>query len=211
MKIKERNLVIVYVVIAAILVIGCFGVKYYFDHGLDAQIEESIIEEEKEKVTVPRETVAINVAKFNTEVMDQTAWVLNPANDETLIIFEGNYWYPLTEEVSLVIVPETMSENREADVVKVALIHIGSDAGEEAQAQARQYWQLLVEANHEDLDTEQAMQLMNEAETAAKNDQMIMDEEGLFVAVKRMEDHTEYQVVRIETVETEAEVLPAGE
>lgn len=204
MKIKERNLVIVYVVIAALLVVGCFGVKYYLDHGLAEQTEQTEADApQTEPKVVPRETVATTVAKFNTAVMDQTAWGLMPANDETLTVFEGSYWYPLTEEIALVVVPETFTENREVDVTKVALIYIGNEAA--LTDIARQYWRLLVESNHEDLTAEAAEQLMAEAEAVADAGQMLMDDEGLYVAVKRGDDHTEYQVVRIEESDSTAE------
>ena len=56
---------------------------------------------------VEKETVDVLVAKFNTEVVDNSS--LNPASTDYLTEDNNQYWYGLIEGIYLVVVPEECS------------------------------------------------------------------------------------------------------
>ena len=63
------------------------------------------LQESQEKYgSVEKETADVLVAKFNTEVVDNSR--LNPASTDYLTEYNNQYWYGLLDGVSLVVVPE---------------------------------------------------------------------------------------------------------
>lgn len=91
---------------------------------------------------VEPETVETLVAKFNTEIIDQTGWELLPADDTTMMTYENNYWYPLDDDIALVVVPVEFSGDKAQDMVLTMLIYV--DKNSVNQEKARSYWQHLV-------------------------------------------------------------------
>lgn len=85
---------------------------------------------------VERESCDVLVAKFNTEVMDNSS--LNPASADYLTEDHDQYWYGLLEGVYLVVVPETYTGDPKTDVVDYMLIYADSSGehGDEAVAYA---------------------------------------------------------------------------
>lgn len=162
----------------------------------DVEPESAGVSQEETYGFVEPETVATLVAKFNTEVMDQTGWELLPADDTTMMTYENNYWYPLDEDVALVIVPVEFSGDKEQDKVLTMLIY--ADKNSANQERARLYWQYLVQANSEDYSAEEVTELMTEAEMLRERGEMANRGKGLFVAINGAGggDHIEYQVVR---------------
>ena len=144
---------------------------------------------------VEPETVATLVAKFNTEIIDQTGWELLPADDTTMMTYENNYWYPLDDDIALVVVPVEFSGDKAQDMVLTMLIYV--DKNSVNQEKARSYWQHLVQANSEDYSAEEVTGLMAEAEMLRERGEMANRGKGLFVAINEAGgDHIEYQVVR---------------
>lgn len=145
---------------------------------------------------VEPETVETLVAKFNTEIIDQTGWELLPADDTTMMTYENNYWYPLDDDIALVVVPVEFSGDKAQDTVLTMLIYV--DKNSVNQEKARSYWQHLVQANSEDYSAEEVTGLMAEAEMLRERGEMANRGKGLFVAINEAGggDHIEYQVVR---------------
>ena len=87
--------------------------------------------------TVERESCDVLVAKFNTEVVDNSA--LNPASTDYLTEDHDQYWYGLLEGVYLVVVPETYTGDPETDIVDYMLIYADNSGehGDEAVAYAK--------------------------------------------------------------------------
>ena len=135
------------------------------------------------------------MAKFNTEIIDQTGWELLPADDTTMMTYENNYWYPLDDDIALVVVPVEFSGDKAQDMVLTMLIYV--DKNSVNQEKARSYWQHLVQANSEDYSAEEVTGLMAEAEMLRERGEMANRGKGLFVAINEAGgDHIEYQVVR---------------
>lgn len=189
MKKWQRNLLIG--IIAVVVLVGVLlGVRAI----IMANQKEPATTDEPVASTVERETVATIVAKFNTEVMDVTQWELEPANDEAMVTYENNYWYPLAEDISLVVVPEEFTSNKDNDVVKVALIYSNKD--ESNQHVAREYWQYLVRANNSELDDETVAKLLEDAERLKAEDSATDTVKGVAAAIFEDDNHFEFQVLR---------------
>lgn len=189
MKKWQRNLLIG--IIAVVVLVGVLlGVRAI----IMANQKEPATTDEPVASTVERETVAMIVAKFNTEVMDVTQWELEPANDEAMVTYENNYWYPLAEDISLVVVPEEFTSNKDNDIVKVALIYSNKD--ESNQHVAREYWQYLVKANNSELDDETVAKLLEDAERLKAEDSATDPVKGVAAAIFEDDNHFEFQVLR---------------
>lgn len=189
MKKWQRNLLIG-VLAVAVLVGILLGVRAM----IVANQEKSEVTEEIVVSTVERETVATIVAKFNAEILEVTQRELEPTDDEAMITYENNYWYPLTDEVSLVIVPEEFTGNSYNDIAKVALIYSNKD--ENNQHVAREYWQYLVRANNRELDDNSVMNLLADAERLKVDDSATDVVKGISAAVFEDDNHFEFQVLR---------------
>lgn len=71
---------------------------------------------------VEKETVDVLVAKFNTEVVDNSD--LNPASTDYLTEDNNQYWYGLIEGIYLVVVPEKYTGDKTTDIVDYMLIYV---------------------------------------------------------------------------------------
>ena len=162
----------------------------------DVEPESVSVSQEETYGFVEPETVATLVAKFNTEIMNQTGWELLPADDTTMMTYENNYWYPLDDDIALVVVPVEFSGDKEQDKVLTMLIYVDKNLAN--QEKARSYWQYLVQANGGDYSAEEVAGLMAEAEMLRERGEMANRGKGLFVAINEAGggDHIEYQVVR---------------
>ena len=193
---KRWHKVVIGIVGVVILVAVVVLVKIALTPEVEDVGPESVsVSQEETYGFVEPETVATLVAKFNTEIMDQTGWELLPADDTTMMTYENNYWYPLDDDIALVVVPVEFSGDKAQDMVLTMLIYV--DKNSVNQEKARSYWQHLVQANSEDYSAEEVTGLMAEAEMLRERGEMANRGKGLFVAINEAGgDHIEYQVVR---------------
>ncbi len=73
-------------------------------------------------VRLKKETIDVLVAKFNTEVLDNSS--LNSASTDYLTESNNEYWYGLIEGVYLVVVPEKYTGDKTIDIVDYMLIYV---------------------------------------------------------------------------------------
>lgn len=193
---KRWHKVVIGIVGVVILVAVVVLVKIALTPEVEDVGPESVsVSQEETYGFVEPETVATLVAKFNTEIMDQTGWELLPADDTTMMTYENNYWYPLDDDIALVVVPVEFSGDKAQDMVLTMLIYVDKNSAN--QEKARSYWQHLVQANSEDYSAEEVTGLMAEAEMLRERGEMANRGKGLFVAINEAGgDHIEYQVVR---------------
>lgn len=193
---KRWHKVVIGIVGAVILVAVVVLVKIALTPEVEDVESESVsVSQEETYGFVEPETVATLVTKFNTEIMDQTGWELLPADDTTMMTYENNYWYPLDDDIALVVVPVEFSGDKAQDTVLTMLIYVDKNSAN--QEKARSYWQYLVQANSEDYSAEEVTELMAEAEMLRERGEMANRGKGLFVAINEAGgDHIEYQVVR---------------
>lgn len=192
---KKRDIIIITIcLVVIVLSIGAYlGVKYYLDKDLEKAEQE--LQKTIEKYGVlERESVNISVAKFNTEIMDNTGWELLPVSDNSMIIHENNYWYPLYEDISLVVVPEEFTNDNNKDVTKVMFLYFPKDT--KYMNEAMEYMKYLIKANNEKITYEDATKLIKEAEELKKENKSANNGTGIWVGVNESDTHVEYQVTR---------------
>lgn len=186
------------VVCVAVTVVGYLAMRLALDPEVDDMTEVSVDESSGDLGEaygyVESETVAAIVAKFSQKLMEQTDSELMLVDEATMMTHEGNYWYPLYEDVALVIVPVEFSGDSKVDRALTALIY--TDEVSAGQEQALGYFRYLVMANDEALSMDEVAELIAEAESLRERGEMANQGRGIFVAVNEAEDHIEYQVVR---------------
>lgn len=196
MEKKKRNVVIAVVVsIVAVVAIGVVA-KLVLDSQNRQEENETVqgTNEEEDYGYVEPETVTLAVAKFNTEIMDQTGWELTPVNDETMVTHENMYWYPLYDDLALVVVPVEFTGDKDKDTALTTLIYADKDSAN--REKALEYLRLLVQANDENLTEDEISGLVEEAENLRERGEMANRGNGIFVTISESDDHSEYQVVR---------------
>ena len=81
---------------------------------------------------VEKETVDVLVAKFNTEVADNST--LNKASIDYLTESNNQYWYGLIEGISLVVVPEKYTNDKTTEIVNYMLLQVDKNSKYEKDA-----------------------------------------------------------------------------
>lgn len=142
--------------------------------------------------TVERESCDVLVAKFNTEVVDNSA--LNPASADYLTEDHDQYWYGLLEGVYLVVVPETYTGDPKTDIVDYMLIYADSSGenGDEAVAYAKH----LVKANDNAATEAEITTLLEEAKAQAASGKTAYNGRGIAVGYLETSGAYQYQVLR---------------
>lgn len=195
---KAWKIVVGVVVCVAVTVVGYLVVRLALDPEVEDMTEVSVDESSGDLGEVygyaEPETVAAIVMRFNQKLMEQTDSELMLVDEATMMTHGGNYWYPLYEDVALVIVPVEFSGDSKVDRALTALIY--TDKISAGQEQALGYFRCLVMANDEALSMDEVAELIAEAESLRERGEMANQGRGIFVAVNEAEDHIEYQVVR---------------
>ena len=111
-----------------------------------------------------------------------------------MVMHENAYWYPLEEDLALVVVPVEFSGDKEKDTALTTLIYVDKDSMN--QARALEYLRVLVQANDAKLSEDEISGLVNEAEKLRERGEMANRGNGIFVAIHGTDDHYEYQVIR---------------
>ena len=152
--------------------------------------------------SVEKENVETLVAKFNTEVMDNSSpndgspndGSLNPAMDEYLTEVNNQYWYGLVEGIFLVAVPEEYTGDKAADIVDYMIIH--ADKSGEYESDAVSYAKNLIKANRNDVTESEIVTLLEEAKDKASTGKMAFNGNGISVGYLDEDGIYQYQVRR---------------
>lgn len=194
---RKRWKVVVGVVAAAVIAFAGFLVaRLVLAQNAAETTETEVSEGDLNEVYgyVEEAVVADLVEKFDQVVMNEAGWELMPTDDETMVVHDGLYWYPLYEDVALVVVPVEFGDDTAKDAVLSMLIYTDKDSAN--RERALEYLRCLIQANDAELSAEEVEDLMAEAETLRERGEMANRGEGLFVAVNEADNHIEYQVVR---------------
>ena len=127
-----------------------------------------LAQSQNEYGSVEKENVETLVAKFNTEVMDNSSpnnSSLNPAMDDYLTETNDQYWYGLIEGIFLVVVPEKYTGDKTADIVDYMIIHVDKSSNYESDAVP--YAKHLIKANRNDVTESEIATLLEEAKDKA--------------------------------------------
>lgn len=110
---KKKKELLFGVIALAICLIGSFLIHYFFDKDFEKQKEQ--VEETEYKI-VEKESVAVNLAKLNSELANHKVDKL--LNGSYLFIESEIYWYDIQEGIHLYVLPETFTGDEETDVAE---------------------------------------------------------------------------------------------
>ncbi len=142
--------------------------------------------------TVEKETVDVLVAKFNTEVVDNSD--LNPASIDYLTEDNNQYWYGLIEGIYLVAVPEKYTKDKATDIVDYMLIYVDKNTSYESTVIS--YAKYLIKANNNEITDTEVDALLNEAKNIASTGKTSNNGKGISVGYLEKDDSYQYQVLR---------------
>ena len=151
------------------------------------------LQESQEKYgSVEKETTDVLVAKFNTEVVDNSS--LNPASTDYLTEDNNQYWYGLVDGVYLVVIPEKYTGDKTTDIVDYMLIYVDktSKYGDDAITYAKH----LIKANYNEATETEIDTLLEEAKTKSTTGKTAYNGKGISVGYLDKSDYYQYQVLR---------------
>ena len=151
------------------------------------------LQESQEKYgSVEKETADVLVAKFNTEVVDNSS--LNPASTDYLTEDNNQYWYGLVDGVYLVVIPEKYTGDKTTDIVDYMLIYVDktSKYGDDAITYAKH----LIKANYNEATETEIDTLLEEAKTKSTTGKTAYNGKGISVGYLDKSDYYQYQVLR---------------
>lgn len=187
MKAWQRN-VLIGILAVVVLVGGFFGIRAIIEANESGDVTDEVVS------VVGRETIANIVAKFNAQINETTQKELKAADEKAMVTYENNYWFPLEEGVSLVVVPEEFTSNVGSDIAKVALIYTNKD--ENNRHLAEEYWQYLAQANNLELSEAEVTDLLKEAAQRQAENNTTDIVKGISAAIFEDDNHFELQVLR---------------
>ena len=142
---------------------------------------------------VEEETVETLVAKFNTEVVDNSS--LNPASTDYLTESNNEYWYGLIEGIYLVAVPKKYTGDKAADIVNYTLLYVNKTG--EYESDVASYVKHLIKANNNQITDSEIDTLLKEAKTKPISGEAANNGKGISVGYTENEEKYQYQVLRL--------------
>ena len=151
------------------------------------------LQESQEKYgSVEKETVDVLVAKFNTEVVDNST--LNPASSDYLTEYNNQYWYGLFDGISLVVVPKNYTGDKATDIVDYMLIYV--DKTSKYSDDALTYAKHLIKANYNEATEDEIVSLLEKAKSESTTGKTAYNGKGISVGYLDKDIYYQYQVLR---------------
>ena len=176
------------ILICGVMVLGLTGCGKKEVSGAKKDLQES----RKKYGYVERETVDTIVAKFNTEVVDNST--LNPASTDYLTEDNNQYWYGLLDGIYLVVVPEKYTKDKATDIVDYMLIYV--DKTSKYGDNAVTYAKYLIKANYNEIAENEIDTLLEKAKTKSTTGKTAYNGKGISVGYLDKSDYYQYQVLR---------------
>ena len=165
--------------------------------------EEKQQEQIQEFGNVEKETAEVLVAKFNTQIVDNSS--LNPASVDYLTTDENSYWYGLITGIYLIVYPIDYTGDLSTDIVDYMVLYVEKNS--EYEANANEYLHYLIKANNPDITTEEINELLTEAKNSASSGKTVNNGKGIDIGYVDNEDNYQYQVIRLYAWFFESKVL----
>ena len=143
--------------------------------------------------SVSEETAEVLVAKFNTQVVDNSS--LNPASDDYLTTHEDAYWYGLITGISLIVYPVEYTGDMSSEIVDYMVLYVEKNS--ENESMVSEYMEYLIKANNPDITDEEITSLLTEAKNAASSGKTVNNGKGIDIGYVDNEDNYQYQVIRL--------------
>ena len=176
------------ILLCGIIVLGLTGCGKSSVEDAKKDLQES----QKNYGSVEKETTNVLVAKFNTEVVDNST--LNPASNDYLTKNNNQYWYGLVDGVSLVVVPEKYTGDEATDNVDYMLIYV--DKTSKYGDDALEYAKYLIKANYNEATEDEINTLLEKAKTKSATGKTAYNGKGISVGYLDNNDYYQYQVLR---------------
>lgn len=190
---NKKKIIGICVVILVIVVIAICMVMVQSSKK-DLEDAKKDLQETQEKYGwVEKETVDVLVAKFNTEVVDNSS--LNPASTDYLTESNNQYWYGLIEGVYLVVVPEKYTGDKTTEIVNYMLLYV--DKTSKYESDAITYIKHLIKANNNQITDSEVDTLLEEAKTKANSGKTANNGKGISIGYTEDDETYQYQVLRL--------------
>ncbi len=157
------------------------------------EAKKDLQDSQKKYGWVEKETVDVLVAKFNTEVVDNSS--LNPASTDYLTENNNEYWYGLIEGIYLVVVPENFKEDKSTEIVNYMLLYV--DKNSKYESDAISYVKYLIKANNSQITDEEIDKLLEEAKTKSNSSKIANNGKGISIGYTEKDEAYQYQVLRL--------------
>ncbi len=181
-------------IMLAILICGVIGLGLTGCGKSDLEQAKKELQETKEKYgSVEKETVDVLVAKFNTEVVDNST--LNPASTDYLTESNNQYWYGLIDGVYLVVIPEKYTGDKTTEIVDYMLIYVNKTSKYESDAIS--YTKHLIKANNNEITNTEIDALLEEAKTKSASGKTANNGKGISIGYLEKDEAYQYQVLRL--------------
>ena len=142
---------------------------------------------------VEKEIVDVLVAKFNTEVVDNSS--LNPASIDYLTESNNQYWYGLIDGIYLVVVPEKYVGDKTTEIVNYMLLYV--DKTSEYKSDASSYVKYLIKANNSQITDSEIDTLLDEARNKSNSGKAANNGKGISIGYTENDEVYQYQVLRL--------------
>lgn len=141
---------------------------------------------------VEKETVETLVAKFNTEVKDNSS--LNPALTDYLTENNNEYWYGLIDGIYLVVVPENYTGDK-TEIVNYSLLYVNKSS--KYVSNASSYIKYLIKANNQEITEAEINTLISEVKGKVNSGKTANNGKGISLSYTESDDVYQYQVLRL--------------
>ena len=191
---NKKILTICGVIFVAVVIVVCLLVSNSSKQNLEDAKND--LQESYEKYGwVEKETVDALVAKFNTQVMDNSSGSLNPASDDYLTTSEDSYWYGLITGIYLVAVPEEFSNDKTTEIVDSMTIYV--EKSSEYADDSLEYVKHLIKANNSEITDTEIDTLIKEAKEKSSSKESTYNGKGITVSYSEDDETYQYQVNRM--------------
>lgn len=175
--------VLSYILLCGILVLSLTGCSK----------DKNNLQESVEKYgAVEKENVEVLVAKFNTEVKDNST--LNPASTDYLTEDNGEYWYGLIDGIYLVVVPEKYIGDK-TEIVNYTLLYVNKSS--KYVSDASSYIKYLIKANNQEITEAEISTLISEVKEKVNSGKTANNGKGISLSYTESDDVYQYQILRL--------------
>ena len=189
---KKKIIGICVVIFAIVFAAVCIAIVQFSKKNLEEAKKD--LEESQEKYGwVEKETVDVLVAKFNTEVVDNSS--LNTASTDYLTESNNQYWYGLIEGVYLVIVPEEYTGDKTTEIVDYMLLYV--DKTSKYKSDATSYIKHLIKANNSQITDSEIDTLLEETRAKSNSGKTANNGKGISIGYTEKDEAYQYQVLRL--------------
>ena len=189
---KKKIIGICIVVFVIIFVAVCIAIVQFSKKDLE-EAKKGLEETQEKYGWVEKESVDVLVAKFNTEVVDNSS--LNPASTDYLTESNNQYWYGLVDGVYLVVVPEEYTGDKTTEIVNYMLLYV--DKTSKYEADAILYTKYLIKANNSQITDSEIDTLLEDAKTKVNSGKIANNGKGISIGYTEKDEAYQYQVLRL--------------